>query len=224
MVALLTMPFLERVYYMNIMEKIKIRLNSKFTNENDKVVVKNIVAAFMVKGSSLILSIFTLPAYLRYFDNQVVLGLWFTILSVMSWIFSFDLGIGNGLRNKLVEAIVNNDKNGIKRYISSAYIIIAVMTLAMITVGLYIISLLNWNSIFNVNPSLISKEALLFALRCVFIGMMFQFSLNLISSVLYALQKSAINNFILLITQLSQHNSPNKAFIKEAWQSIHCWS
>ena len=41
-------------------------------------------------------------------------------------------------------------------------------------------------------------------MRIVFLGMMLQFFLRLISSVLYALQKSSTNNLIALITSLSQ--------------------
>lgn len=46
-------------------------------------------------------------------------------------IFMFDIGIGNGLRNCLTRELVRGDKNRVKTYISSAYIMITVIAIAM---------------------------------------------------------------------------------------------
>lgn len=175
----------------------------KFTNEKDRTVIKNIIAAFSIKGGALFLSIFTMPAYIRYFDNQEVLGLWFTVLSVMSWIFSFDLGIGNGLRNKLVESIVKGDKAEIRRYISSAYILTAIIIMTLAILGFGISTFIGWNDVFNIDRSIISEKTMLFAVRSVFVGILFQFLLKLITSILYALQKSAMNNLLSLISSIA---------------------
>ncbi len=72
----------------------------------NKSVLRNIFGAFFVKGFSLILSLFTMPAYIRYFQNQTILGVWYTIISVLNWVIYFDLGLGNGLRNLLPAALV----------------------------------------------------------------------------------------------------------------------
>ena len=44
-------------------------------------------------------------------------GIWATILSFISWIYYCDLGIGNGLRNKLASTIVIGDKEASKKYL-----------------------------------------------------------------------------------------------------------
>lgn len=186
------------------MQDLIVKIKNNLNNEKDKQVIKNMLGAFSIKGGALIISLFTMPAYIRYFDNQVVLGLWFTILSVMLWILSFDFGIGNGLRNKLVESIVKKDKNEIKAYISSAYIIIAGVVGVTIAVGIIISAFINWNAIFNIKPDIVSNKTMLFTVRCVFIGIMLQFLLRLISSILYAMQKSALTNLLALITSVMQ--------------------
>ena len=56
---------------------------SKISLQN-KTVVVNMFGAFAVKGVSLCLSLFTMPAYIRFFQNQTVLGVWFTIVSVLN--------------------------------------------------------------------------------------------------------------------------------------------
>ena len=179
---------------------------SQFINgeKKDKQILKNICGALFIKGGALFISLFTMPAYIKYFDNQVVLGLWFTVLSVMIWLLSFDFGVGNGLRNKLVDAIVKGDKKEIKTYISSAYIINMVIVIFTIFLGFIASYYINWNLIFNIDKNLVSKETMLFTVRCIFIGIMLQFLLRLISSILYALQKSAMTNLLAFTTSILQ--------------------
>ena len=174
------------------------------TNENNKIIFKNTISAFIIKGGALFISLFTMPAFMRYFDNQKILGVWFTVLSVLIWILSFDLGIGNGLRNKLVKAIMDNNKLDIKKYISSAYFIIGIFVIVIGFVGYIVSPFINWNAIFNISEELISINTMLIVIRCIFTGILLQFFLRLISSILYSLQKSAINNLLALVTSVLQ--------------------
>lgn len=186
------------------MHNLFIQLKNKLSNEKDKLVVKNMLGAFIIKGGALIISLLTMPAYIKYFNQQIILGLWFTILSVMIWILSFDFGIGNGLRNQLVGSIIRKDKDEIKTYISSAYSIIGILVIFTILFGLIVSGYINWNNIFNIDSNLISQNTLLFTIRFTFLGIMIQFLLRLISSILYAMQKSAITNLLSLISSILQ--------------------
>ena len=53
---------------------------------NNKKLFENIIGAFVVKGGSLIVSVVLLPLYLRFFGDQTVLGIWYTILSILIWV------------------------------------------------------------------------------------------------------------------------------------------
>lgn len=87
----------------------------KNLNPNEKIIVKNTFWAFVVKGGALVVSLFTTPAFIRYFNNNTILGVWYTLLSVLIWFLNFDLGLGNGIRNNLVKAYAENDEDGIKK-------------------------------------------------------------------------------------------------------------
>lgn len=174
----------------------------KNTDENNKTIVYNTIGSFIIKGGAFVISLFTIPAYMRYFDNQQILGLWFTILSVLSWVLTFDLGIGNGLRNHLVPAIVIRDQIKIKKYISSAYIVIGVIVLLSISLSIILISIIDWNTVFNISSNIISKEILSITIGIVFWGIMLQFLFKLIISVLYAMQKSALSNLLSLLSSI----------------------
>lgn len=81
----------------------------KNADENSRTVLLNVISAFLIKGGALIVTLLTTPAYIRYFNKNSALGLWFTLLSVITWVLNFDLGIGNGLRNKLATTFAKKD-------------------------------------------------------------------------------------------------------------------
>jgi O-antigen/teichoic acid export membrane protein len=172
----------------------------RFTNKRSGVVAKNIVASFVIQGVALILALFTLPAYLRYFDDQKILGVWFTILSVLSWILNLDLGLGNGLRNRLVAALSENGLVSARKYISSAYVMIfSIVAMLALAVGVGF-RFVDWNWVFGVPRESISPAVLAETVIITTVGVLFQFGLRLIVSILYALQKSAVTGLLNVAT------------------------
>lgn len=170
--------------------------------KKNRVIINNIAGAFIIRGGALILSLFTMPAYMNYFNNQTVLGLWFTILSVLNWVLMFDLGLGNGLRNKLPIAMAENDDEKIQEYISSTYISTAILIVILSIAAYFVFPYIPWNTIFNIDNSIISHETLVLSVKIVFIGIMIQFLLKLITSILYAIQKSALVNLLSLASSI----------------------
>lgn len=156
--------------------------------------------AFIVKGLSLCLSLFTMPVYIRFFQNQTVLGVWFTIVSVLNWILFFDLGLGNGLRNKLPEAFEEKNDRLIKELISTTYFTIGIAVLVLAILGAFLIPVVNWNKIFNISASIVGEKILEKCVFIIYFGILCQFIVKLVSSVLCALQKSAIVNFMALVS------------------------
>lgn len=173
----------------------------KKLNQNREISL-NILAAFGVRGISMVISLFTMPAYIRFFNDKTILGVWYTLLSLLNWVLYFDLGLGNGLRNMLPLCIANNDYKSAKKYVSTTYFSTAIMVSIWSVFGFIIIPKLNWNSILNVDSYLLNNESLYSSIRIVFLGIMLQFVFKLITSILYALQKSALVNSMALITTI----------------------
>lgn len=181
----------------------KIKMNIKL-NSNNNILFKNISGAFIIKGCSLLVSLLTMPIFISYFGNKSVLGVWYTVLSVITWILNFDLGIGNGLRNHLVKSIAENDEKRSRQIITSSYVMFGALVFIFTFVGCLVSSLFNWNELLNISADLISTKSLSEVIRYIFVGIMLQLFFNTITSILYALQKSAINNLISLIISISQ--------------------
>lgn len=180
------------------------RIISKYmpTDKQSIQILVNVFASFLVRGGSLVVSLLTLPAYLRYFDDQQILGVWFTAISVMTWVLTFDLGIGNGLRNYIVAPLVSGDIKTTKKYISSAYVMALIVTFFVLIVGGISFQFIDWNTFFNISQKVISKKILLEAILIIFGGIAVQLVLKLISSILMSIQKSAVPSLIGLISNV----------------------
>lgn len=171
-------------------------------SQNSKILAINSVASVAIKIGSILVALFTTPAYISYFDNSEILGAWFTILSVLAWILNCDMGIGNGLRNSLVYAIFQNDHKQIRKLISSAYIflfgIAGVITIAVALLGNFV----SWNIVFNISTEIIQPAIFNKAVLILIMSILLQFVLRLVTSILYALQKAFIPGVLSLITNI----------------------
>lgn len=198
------------------------------TQTNSKVIAKQTLYAFIIKGLSLSISFFSAPAFIKYFNNNEILGVWFTILSVLMWFLTFDLGIGNGIRNHLVKAITQNNRKYAREIISSGIAWSTIITIILGCIGYIIINNINLNSLLNVSPKIISPNILQKTMTLVFGAIIFRFLLSTVHSIFYALQKSAVNNFLSLTISLLlflyviifKSNNPNNALLNIAYAYI----
>ena len=176
--------------------------NIKTKIQNNKSIVINVLGAFIIKGLGLIVNLIALPLYISYFNDNAVLGVWFTILSVLNWILSFDVGIGNGLRNHLTVALTNKDYEEGKRLISSSYLVLGALTLFISVVFYIFLPCIDWNSFFNISDSVILADSLMNCIRVTLIGLLISFFLHLVRGMLFSLQLASINNLIHLVTSV----------------------
>ncbi|RGC45102.1 hypothetical protein [Absiella sp. AM29-15] len=182
------------------------KIVNKFKNmdSNNKIVMKNTIMAFFVKGGALAISLLSTPAFIKYFNNYTLLGVWYTMLSILIWFLNFDLGIGNGIRNNLTIAIAKHDKEEARFVISSGFFSSFIVTLILTFLGILLLKNLNLNSIFNISKEIINPESLFISALFIFLAIMLRFLLTSVSAIFYALQKSAINNLLALCVSVLQ--------------------
>lgn len=177
---------------------------ARHVDEKNKIIIKNTLESLIVKGLSIIVSFLTTPLFIEYFNDNRILGIWYTLLSVLIWFLNFDLGLGNGIRNKLVKDLTLNDYISAKKTISSGMFSVGIITIFLSIIGLFLISYLNMNKLFNINESLITNRTLVLSSIFIFIGIMLRFFLTTITSIFYALQRSSINNLLALCVSILQ--------------------
>ena len=155
--------------------------------------------AMIYKGASMVLSLVYVPVVLNYLGDYKY-GVWASILSILSWISYFDLGIGNGLRNRLSEALVcDSPRISPRQLVSSAYVVLSVIVAVGAVVCGIIIAFVDWQALLSAWDV---NENLLCVVELSFLGMCLSFVLTLCNSIYYALQKAQIVNLISVFQQL----------------------
>ncbi|MGZ3756186.1 MAG: lipopolysaccharide biosynthesis protein [Mucilaginibacter sp.] len=112
-------------------------------------VKKNIVLLFLIRGFSIVIGFLLVPLTIHYV-NPVQYGIWLTIASLVAWINTFDIGLSNGLRNKLSHAIALNESEKINQNISSTYGLLAIIALFIFALAFIGGSFFNWNHLLKI--------------------------------------------------------------------------
>ncbi|HXB35692.1 MAG TPA: MATE family efflux transporter [Puia sp.] len=154
---------------------------------------KNIVFSFLIKGLSIACQFALVPMTIKYLDNSSY-GIWQTIAQIVGWFSFFDIGVGNGLRNKLSEALAKGDAKLAKVYISTSYAWVAGIFLSLMVLFWIVSPFLNWAHLLGLAPSY--AGILQRTMLVVFSFFCLQFILNLIGNVLFAHQEPALSNLI----------------------------
>jgi O-antigen/teichoic acid export membrane protein len=154
---------------------------------------KNIIYSFLIKGLSIACQFALVPLTLHYLDKERY-GIWLTMASIVGWFSFFDVGIGNGLRNKLSEALAKGDTELAKVYVSTSYACVGGIFLSLMVLFWIASPFLNWASILNTSPGLAGELQRM--MLVVFSFFCLQFILNLIGNILFAHQEPALTNLI----------------------------
>jgi O-antigen/teichoic acid export membrane protein len=161
--------------------------------ERSLQVKKNILISFIAKGGSILINLLLVPITINYVDPMQY-GVWLTLSSVVAWFGFFDIGLGNGLKNKLTEAIAKGDYALGKRYVSTTYLILTVIGLCLLALFFLVNHFINWPGILNA-PAELAKELSLVSF-IVFSIFCMQFVFQLLDVVCFANQRTSLTSII----------------------------
>lgn len=154
----------------------------------------SIGVSFILRAISIVATFLTVSYSLKLLDTNKY-GIWLAISSTVGWISVLDIGLANGLRNKIAEYMAVKDYTSAKTDTSSAYAILLIIVLPINVLFCFIAPLIKWNNIFNTH---LNERELLYTLITVFIGLSLQFILKPIQSVLQGDQKTYKANQIFM--------------------------
>lgn len=155
---------------------------------------KNVLASIALKGIDGLIYLLFVPVTLGYLKPYEY-GVWLTLNSILVWIDSFDVGLGNGMRNKLAQAMAADDKEKGKIYVSTTFFMLIILMGILILAGTAAEPFVNWYSVLSTTPSEVGSldkiVYLTFLIYCL------NFIFKFIGNVYLAAQFPAVNNFFV---------------------------
>lgn len=168
-------------------------------HERTVLIKKNIIFSFCIRIVSIIIGFLLIPLTINYVSPKQY-GIWLTLSSLINWFNFFDIGLGNGLKNKLAEAKALNNLHGARVYISTTYAILSGISVFIFIVFYTVNHFINWKSVLNIpefqNNELSKLTLLIASFFCI------QFISQIINTVLTASHAPAKVSFINMLGQV----------------------
>jgi O-antigen/teichoic acid export membrane protein len=182
-----------------------------------KTVKFHVSLTFVYRALAIGLSLVLVPLTIDYLGIEQF-GIWMVILSVMTWVTFFDVGLGHGLRNKLVEALAANNIILARKYVSTACLAISLIAFMFFAILSLTVPFAPWDKIFNTTA--VSNSELAKVVFVIGIFILLNFILLLSNQIFFAYQKASfaalqpvlLNFFVLIAIVVLTHNSPGSLF------------
>lgn len=196
--------------------------------DRNKILKTNILISAILKIIGLGTSLLIVPVTIKYLDSEVY-GIWMTMTSVLFWIGGFDIGLGNGMRNYLTEAISKQNYALGRKYISTTFLLLSIIALLLLLVGFVAISQMNFCEFFNTRSvgNVELRSAMFIAVGFTLVN----FVVKNIGFIYVAMQKYAVNDFLnvsanvislVIIFVLTKVTSGNLLYVVLAYTSTSC--
>jgi O-antigen/teichoic acid export membrane protein len=168
------------------------------SQKRSSLLQKNILASFLIKGCSALIVLLMVPATLHCL-GEYKNGIWLTISSMLLWIDNMDIGLGNGLRNKVAEYMAHGEHERTRSLISSTFAMLTCIIIPILLVLLLLIAVGDPYTVFNATPSKVAHldQVLMVTVTLVCTSFIFK----LIGNFYMGMQLPAISNLLIALGQ-----------------------
>lgn len=166
--------------------------------DRSRYLYANIAASFLIKGWSAVVVLLLVPATLHCL-GEYQNGIWLTISSLLLWIDNMDIGVGNGLRNKVAEYMAHDETERTRRLISSTFAMLTCIIIPVLLILLLLIAVSDPYGVLNAEPSKVSHldQVLMVTVTLVCTSFIFK----LIGNFYMGLQLPAVSNLLIALGQ-----------------------
>lgn len=160
---------------------------------------RNVLYSLLIKGGSIASSLVLVPITLDYLTD-VAYGIWMAISNILVWFMVFDVGLGNGMRNFMAQAIALSDWSAARRYLATTLVLLTGIAVAMGAVTVAVLPHIDLAGLLSVttmdNTEL--RDVIMVAALLTFVN----FVVKNVGVVYMALQKYAVNDLLVFIGHL----------------------
>jgi len=168
------------------------------SSNRSSLLKKNIFASFVIKGWSAIIVLLLVPATLHCL-GEYKNGIWLTISSLLLWIDNMDIGLGNGLRNKIAEYMAQGESERIRSLVSSTFAMLSCIIIPVMFVLLLLIMVGDPYHVFNATPDKAPHLDKVLMVTVILVCTSFIF--KLIGNFYMGMQLPAVSNLLIALGQ-----------------------
>ena len=134
-----------------MIEKMKKTLSGN-GEERTRRAMGNIALSVVARGVSILSNLLIVPLTLGYV-NETRYGIWMTCASMVAWLSFFDVGLGNGMRNRFAEARAKGDDELARQYLSTTYAAVGCIVAVVFAAVCLVSRFADWASVMHVDAS-----------------------------------------------------------------------
>lgn len=128
------------------------------SKERHRRVLFSTLMSALAKAVSIATALISVPLTLHYLGTERY-GMWLTISSFITILSFADLGLGNGLLNRVAAAHGQDDRTAIRSYVSSGFGMLSLIAAIILIVFTAIYQAFPWHRLFNLSDPLARSEA-----------------------------------------------------------------
>ncbi|MDO4979919.1 MAG: MATE family efflux transporter [Prevotellaceae bacterium] len=160
-----------------------------------RLLKKNIILSFLMKGWAGVVQLLMVPLTIICLGDYKN-GVWLTISSFLLYTDSLDIGLGNGLRNKLAAYWAKGDMEKARQSVSSTFYMLILIMLPIAIILLILINTIDLYSLTNVKPQIIDNLREIYSISTILVCA--HFVIKFIGNIYLGLQLPAVNNLLVV--------------------------
>ncbi len=164
-------------------------------DERSRKLAFNVLSSMVVKVISMVVTLALMPISLQLTDKTTY-GVWLTLSSVILWLNFFDMGLSNGLTNKLSSSFALGETLKARKFLSTTYFLLLLILIPICFIFIPVSFFVDWNSIFNTQ---LKPEVIRSAVWITFAS----FCLTFLLKPLIDLLKASQQHFVISIIQVA---------------------
>lgn len=160
-----------------------------------RLLKKNIILSFLMKGWAGVVQLLMVPLTIMCLGDYKN-GVWLTISSFLLYTDSLDIGLGNGLRNKLAAYWAKGDMEKARQSVSSTFFTLILIMLPIAIILLVLINTIDLYALVNVKPQIIDNLREVYSISTILVCA--HFVIKFIGNIYLGLQLPAVNNLLVV--------------------------